>query len=193
MRNHNSLMAKGDELQCKTFCSRLANISMSSTYFFQSSSTLSLKKYSQLGGDLDMILFDPCIELGTKVCKTWHRGVEVNDCFPCSLTGMYEIKYHRFGGILAHMIHGLSIIIHNSTVPNSVLGISSSATGREWVHKTCIGKLKKFVTMHEINHCKCFVKKLCHGMIYLQMEQRFMAISQFSLWLQIDEKLDYFE
>ncbi len=186
-------MAKGDELQCKTFCSRLANISMSSTYFFQSSSTLSLKKYSQLGGDLDMILFDPCIELGTKVCKTWHRGVEVNDCFPCSLTGMYEIKYHRFGGILAHMIHGLSIIIHNSTVPNSVLGISSSATGREWVHKTCIGKLKKFVTMHEINHCKCFVKKLCHGMIYLQMEQRFMAISQFSLWLQIDEKLDYFE
>jgi hypothetical protein len=39
--------------------------------------------------------------------------------------------------------------------------------------------------MHEINHCKCFVKKLCHGMIYLQMEQRFMAICQFSLWLQL--------
>ncbi len=156
-----------------------------SNIFFQSSSTLSLKKYSGLGGDLDMILFHPCIELGTQVRKTWHRGVEVNDCLPCSLTGMDEIKYYWFGGILAHMIHGLSIVIHNSAVPNSVLGISSSATGREWVHKTCIGKLKFFVTMHEINHCKCFVKKLYHVMIYLQMEQRVMAICQFSLWLQL--------
>ncbi len=144
----------------KPFVQGLPTYQYVSNIFFQSSSTLSLKKYSQLGGDLDMILFHPRIELWTKVCKTWHRGVEVNDCLPCSLTGMDEIKYHWFGGILAHMIHGLSITIHNSAVPNSVLGISSSATGREWVHKTCIGKLKKFVTMHEINHCKCFLKKL---------------------------------
>jgi hypothetical protein len=39
--------------------------------------------------------------------------------------------------------------------------------------------------MHEINHCKCFVKKLYHVIIYLQMEQRVMAICQFSLWLQL--------
>jgi hypothetical protein len=51
-----------------------------------------------------------------------------------------------------------------------------------------MGKLKFFVTMHEINHCKCFVKKLYHVMIYLQMEQeswRFVSLAYGSNWWEI--------
>ncbi len=103
-------------------------------------------------GHLDIMLFDPCIELGTKVCKSWCGWVEVNYCLPCSLSGMDEIKYYCSGGILAQVIHGLSIIICNSTVCNGGFSISSSATGREWIDKTCIHRgYKVCQKTHEIN------------------------------------------
>lgn len=79
----------------------------------------------------------PFFEVRTLESESWHRCVQVNYCFPGSLSGMDTIENHSLFRILTHFVKWLPCAVTIATIEH-IQVILACAAWCQWVLKTCI-------------------------------------------------------